>query len=181
MMERAMARCLGLAGRHAEALERLGDLQRRALRLDGEESFEYAMTTWQLAVLARRRAAPQDGLGYAQLAEQLFGKLLPDTHPIFAYIRRARADFALMQGDIALAEQLQREAIERLEVAAVLPVDLAIARAELGAILLTAGRRDAARTSLSEALPILRASLLEGENTRAVAEANARLLGLPGA
>lgn len=181
MMERAMARCMGLAGRHAEALERLGDLQRRALRLDGEASFEYAMTTWQLAVLARHMAAPDEGLGYTQLAEQLFGKLLPETHPVFAHMRRARADFALMQGDLALAEQLQREAIVRLETAAVLPVDLAIARAELAVILLAAGRRDAARASLVEALPVLRASLLESEVTRAVAEVNARLLGLPDA
>ncbi len=180
MMERAMARCMALAGLHEEALERLGDLQRRALRLDGEESFEYAMTTWQLAVLARRQADPKAGVAYTQLAEQLFGKLVSETHPVFAHMRRARADFALMQGDIALAERLQREAIAQLEAAAVLPVDLAIARAELAAILLAAGRRDAARASLGEALPILRASLLETEITRAAAEANARVLGLPG-
>lgn len=180
MMERAMARCMALAGLHAEALERLGDLQRSALRLDGEDSFEYAMTTWQLAVLARRRSAPEDGLKQTQLAEQLFTQLLPESHPVFAHMRRARADFARMQGDLVLAERLQREAIEHLQANTVLPVNLAIARAELAAILLAADRPDDARASLREALPILRASLLETEVSRAEAEVNARLLGLPG-
>src|SRR5690606_32079859 len=88
--------------------------------------------------------------------------------------------FARMQGDIARAEQLQREAIERLEVAVVLPVDLAIARAELAAILLAAGRRGEAREILTLAMPVLRDVLLPSEVNREAAEASAARLGMVG-
>jgi eukaryotic-like serine/threonine-protein kinase len=171
MLDRAQARCLALAGQHAAARERLLDLQRRALALDGEASFEYAATTWQLALVARRARDPAAGRPLLALAHGLFSTLLPDSHPLFAHTRRADAAFARMEQQAELAERRQREAIERLQATASLPVDLAIARAELAAILFEAGREAEAGPLLDATLPVLRDSLLPTEVARQAAEA----------
>jgi eukaryotic-like serine/threonine-protein kinase len=176
MLERNHARTLVLAGQHARAGERLAHLREQARTIDGEDSFEYAMTTWQSVVLARRMRDPVRGRALLAEAESRFATLVPDTHAFFAHVRRARAAFATMQGRSAEAEREQRDAIARLEAASVLPVELAVARAELAGILMQAGRRADARATLDQALPPLRATLLPQEIQRAAAEAlDARL------
>lgn len=164
------ARCLALAGQHAGAQERLAHLRQRALQLDGEDSFEYAMVTWQATLLARRMGDATTGLPLLDEAQRRLAALLPASHSVFAHVLRVRAAFAQRRGDVAQAERDQREAVARLEAAKVLPVDLAIARAELGGILYTRGDRAGARHQLDQALPILRDSVLPQEVNRAAAE-----------
>ncbi len=167
---RAEARTLGLAGEHARALAQLTDLRARAARIDGEDSGEYAMLTWQLTVLARNMHQPTIGLPLLAEAEQRWHALAPPEHPIFLHVRRARAAFALDRGDLALAERELRGAIAGFEANAAQPVDLAIARSELAATLLRQHRRAEARDLLARALPVLRETLLPGEVSRAAAE-----------
>ncbi|MEO5622358.1 MAG: protein kinase [Dokdonella sp.] len=169
-IERAQARTLGLAGEHAKALQRLADLQARALRIDGEASGEYAMLTWQLAVLARNMHRPDRGLPLLAEAERRWHALAPQDHPIFLHVRRARAAFALDRGELALAEQELRAAVAGFESSAAQPVDLAIARSELAAVCLRQGHRAEARRLLARALPVLRHAVLPTEISRAAAE-----------
>jgi tetratricopeptide (TPR) repeat protein/predicted Ser/Thr protein kinase len=176
MLERNYARTLGLAGQRARAQERLSHLRQRARELDGEDSAEYAMTTWQLMVLAKYQRDPRRGVPLLQEARMRFAALLPGDHPIFAHARRAQATFALLQGDLATAEREQRAALAAFEAAAVLPVDLAIAQAELAEIRARRGARGEARTLLDQALPVLRERLLPAEVCRAAAEALDRSL-----
>ncbi|MCI1711977.1 MAG: serine/threonine-protein kinase [Chiayiivirga sp.] len=178
MLDRNYARSLGLSGQHARAQERFMHLRQRARELDGEDSFEYAMTTWQLVVLAKYRRDPATGLALLDEARTRFAALVPAEHPVFAHAQRARAAFALMQGDLSLAESEQRAALAAFEAASVLPVDLAIARAELADIADRRGRRDEARRLIRQALPVLRDALLPTEVTRAAAEQVARRLGM---
>ena len=179
MLERNHARTLGLAGEHARAAERLTHLRQRARELDGEDSAEYAMTTWQLAVLAKYQRDPLRGRELLQEARTRFAKLLPEDHPLFAHARRTQATFALLEGNLAEAEREQRAAVAVFEGAGVLPVDLAIARAELAAVLERRGARAEARTLLDAALPVLRDRLLPAEVCRAAAERLAERLGRP--
>ena len=167
---RAEARTLGLAGEHARALAQLTKLRAHAARIDGEDSGEYAMLTWQLAVLARNMHRSDAGLPLLAEAERRWHALAPDEHPIFLHVRRARAAFALDRGDSALAERELRAAIAGFEANAAQPVDLAIARSELAAALLQQHRRAEARDLLAQALPVLRERLLPGEISRTAAE-----------
>jgi serine/threonine-protein kinase len=179
MMERNHARTLGLSGQHARAAERLTHLRERARELDGEDSGEYAMATWQLAVLAKHRRDPVRGRELLDDARARFAKLLPETHPVFLHAQRALATFAMQQDDLATAEREQRAAVAAFEAAATVPVDLAIARAELADVLARRGARAEARTLLEAALPVLRDRLLPGEVSRAAAEGVAARIGLP--
>jgi len=172
-IERQEARTLGLAGEHARALERLVDLRARAARIDGEESGEYAMLTWQLVILARNMHRPDTGLPLLDEAERRWHALAPADHPIFLHARRARAAFALDRGDVATAERELREAVAGFEAARAQPVDLAIARSELAAVELRAARREPARALLAQAMPVLRETLLPTEISRAAAERTA--------
>lgn len=175
---RSEARTLGLVGEHSRALAKLTDLRERAARIDGEDSGEYAMLTWQLTTLARNMHRPDTGLPLLAESERRWHALAPPEHPIFLHVRRARAAFALDRGDLALAEQELRGAVAGFETIAAQPVDLAIARSELAATLLRQDRRAEARTLLAQALPILREHLLIGEISRQAAERSAtRLAG----
>lgn len=180
-VERSYARCLGLAGQSGRARERLAHLRERARALDGEDSFEYAMVTWQAVVAARGARDPATGLPLLEEARLRFAALVPEQHPVFSHMRRAQAAFAAMQGDPGAAEREQRLALEAFEAAGVLPVDLAITRAELADYLLRQGRREDALGELAKALPVLREVLLPTEVSRAAAEELADTLGLPGA
>ena len=177
-IERERARTRGLAGDHARALQALTDLRARAKRIDGEDSGEYAMLTWQLVVLARTMHQPDAGLPLLAEAETRWHALVPDEHPLFLHMHRARGAFALDRGDAALAEREQRAAVAGFEAYAAQPVDLAIARSELAATLLRQQRRAEARDLLAQAMPVLRERLLPGEISRAAAEQSATRLGV---
>ena len=175
-MERNYARCLGLAGQHARAAERLAHLRQRALELDGVDAPEYAFVTWQAVVLARRMRDLAHGEPLLAEALALFSALVPQSHPVFAHAHRVRADFAALRGDPETAEREQRTALDMLEAAGVQPVDMAIARAELAAILHARGAPGKARALLDQALPVLRETLLPEEIHRTAAESLARKL-----
>lgn len=171
MLERNYARSLAFAGRFDAARERLDHLRALARQIDGADSFEFATTTWQRVVLARRMRDPATGEGLLGEARVRFAALVPEAHPVFAHMHRAEASFAQMQGDPVRAERLQRQAVASLEAASVLPVDLAIARAELAGILRQIDRRKEADALLEQALPVLRDALLPPEVHRVAAEA----------
>lgn len=175
-IERERARTRGLAGDHARALATLTDLRARAKRIDGEDSGEYAMLVWQLVVLARNMHRPDTGLPLLAEAQARWRALVSDEHPLFLHMHRARGAFALDRGDPALAERELRVAVAGFEANAAQPVDLAIARSELAAVLLRQHRRREARELLAQALPILRERLLPGEISRAAAEQSAARL-----
>jgi len=176
-IERVQARTLGLAGRAAEADARLQALRARAARLDGVDSAEYAMLTWQRVVMARRMHDPARGLPLLADARTRWGALVPASHPVLIHALRAEAAFARDRGELAHAERAAREALQRLVQAKVLPVDLAIARSELAAIRAQRADLAEARALLALALPVLRDAMLPGEIHRADAEQLARKLG----
>ncbi len=167
---RSEARTLGLSGQRAGALARLTELRTRAAHLDGEDSGEYAMLTWQLVVLARYMHQPEVGQPLLVEAERRWHALVPDTHPVFLHARRVHASFALDRGDLASAERDLRTAVDGFEKADASGVNLAIARSELAAVHLRQGRRGDARALLARALPVLRDSLLPTEISRVAAE-----------
>jgi serine/threonine-protein kinase len=174
--ERAEARTLALAGEHRRALERLTDLRARAARIEGEDSGEYAMVTWQLVVLARYMHQPDTGLPLLEEAMRRWHALAPDTHPIFLHARRARAGFALDRRDLARAERELQTAVDGFEKTKAPAIDLAIARSELAEVLLRQNRRVEARTLLAAALPVMREALLPTGVSRAAAERSATLV-----
>jgi serine/threonine-protein kinase len=179
-IERSQARTLALAGQFDRAAAMFADLRTRCARIEGEDSGEYAMLTWQLVVLARQKHDPASGLPLLAEAERRWRTLLPAEHPIFLHVRRARAAFALDNGDIATAALELEAAVAGFESGGALPIDLAIARSELAQVRLHQNRRDDARALLRQTLPVLRASLLPGEVSRAAAESLAARLGETG-
>lgn len=174
---RGEARTLGRAGQIAAAQAVLEDLRERALRLDGEDSLEYAMTIWQLTLLARQSHRPDIGLPLLQQSERLWQVLAP-THPVQLHLHRARASFALDRGDVATAARELDIAVAGFEAGSTLPIDLAITRSELAAVRLRQGDRAAARALLAQSMPVLREALLPQEISRAAAEDTAKSLGL---
>jgi len=169
-MRRSEARTLALAGEHRRALAQLEELRARAARVDGTDSIEYAMVTWQLALVERRMERPEQGVARLDEAEQLWAALVPPSHPVFANAHRYRAAFALMQRDSALAERELDAALRAFEDNHAPPIDLAITRSELADLRLRQGRSDEARALLASALPTLRDAVLPGEVSRAAAE-----------
>lgn len=178
---RNRARTLGLAGRHAEALAELTRLQDNARRDEGEDSVSYALTTWQLAVLARRMRDPQRGSALLDEATTRLAPIIGTDHIIFAHAHRLRAAFALLRGDPSTASSEIDTAIALLDQPGGVEVDLAIARAERAAISLAQGRRNTARRQLEQALPVLRDAVLPTEVNRAEAERLAKQLHLDAA
>ena len=168
-IERNLARSLGFTSRRAEAWTRLQALREQARAKDGADSFNHAFLTWQLALLASRDGDVRRGLPLLEEAVAAWSAMAPPQHPIFAHVQRARARFLQAQGDLAAAETAQRDALERLEPGAN-ATELAIARAELAAILAARGDTGQARALLQLALPVLRDAVLPGESSRAAAE-----------
>ncbi len=175
---RSEARTLGRAGQNAKARAILTDLRAQAARLDGEDSIEYAMLTWQLVLVARQMHEPDIGLAQLAEAETLWKALVPGNHAILLHMRRAHAAFALDAGDTVTAQRELDAAIAGFEANGALPVDLAIARTELAEVQRRRGDAKAARALLDQALPVLRDSLLPAEIARADAERTAAALGL---
>lgn len=178
-IRRNRARCLGLSGHRAEALAQLEALQDQSRRDEGEDSANYALTTWQLAVLARQMHDPARGEGWLEETARVFTAIVGPDHILHAHVLRVRAAFAQMRGDLTAAARDIDEAITRLEALGGIEVDVAIARAERAGINAERGRRAAARRELAQALPILRTAMLPAEVNRARAEAVASHLGLP--
>ena len=169
--ERSYANLLGLSGRVDEAHARLKRLREQARVLEGEDSFEYAINTWYLTLLAQRMGDVQAGLPLLEESAKRWPSLVPEHHVVYATSHRLRARFARMQGDLALAEREQRQALERQHKDKANPMSVAFARAELAAILFERGDKVQSRKLLQEALPPMRASLEPGHVYRVEAEA----------
>ncbi len=176
-IERSQARTFGLVGRHEEAWRILSDLRQRCRRIEGEDSGEYAMITWQLALLAGRMKDPARGLPLLDEAERLWSALVPPAHQVFAHILRVRAGFAIAKGDYADADRMLGQAIAAFEAHASSAVDLAIARSELAELREREQRPAEARELLARAMPVLRSTVLPAEVSRARAERLASRLG----
>lgn len=172
-VERSASRTLALSGEYARAREALSALRERARRIDGIGSNEYAMLTWQLVVVAREMRDAAQGLPLLEDAKRLWTSLVPPDHPIFLHMHRARATFLVAGGDLHSAEREVRLAVSGFESAGAHPIELAIARSELAAILLARGQADAARALMRLSLPTLRDRLLGGEVSRVAAERTA--------
>jgi tetratricopeptide (TPR) repeat protein/predicted Ser/Thr protein kinase len=175
---RSLARTLGLAGQDDKAWPLMQELRERCLRIEGQDSGEYAMLTWQLALLAERMGNRNLGIGLVDEAERLWSALAPPSHPLFAHVLRLRARWAVRAGDIAAAEQNLREASRILSDETASPVDLAIVRSELAQVLWRRQGKAAARDLMLAALPVLRGALLATEVNRVRAEALAAQLGM---
>jgi len=172
------ARTLAMIGQAGRAVSMLEDLRARAGRIDGEDSFEYAMVTWQLA-LAERRAQRLDGaLRLAEDTELLWSKLVPPTHKIFAYVHRLRAAVALTRDQLDVAEREFAAALATLQANSAPPVDLATVHSEQAELRRRQGRRDEARDLLASALPVMREAFLPEQLWRADAERTAAQLGM---
>lgn len=177
-IQRSQARTFGLVGKHEEAWAILGNLRLTCKRIEGEDSGEYAMLTWQLATLAGRMKDPARGLPLLDESERLWSALVPSTHPIFAHALRLRAGFAVRRRAYGEADIMLSKAIAALEIGATSPVDLAIARSELAELRRLEHRPAEARRLLGLAMPALRAALFPGEVSRARAERLAIQLGV---
>ncbi|MBZ0224062.1 MAG: serine/threonine-protein kinase [Dokdonella sp.] len=176
-LARNHARTLALAGQTSKAIEILAHLLAQAREIDGENSAEYAMVTWQRALAERRAGQIGAALADTDEAERRFVNLVPHAHPFFAHVHRLRAALAASQGELQAAEREQLTAIKQLEDAESIDIDLAIARCELAEIQHAQGRNDDAHATLAAALPRLREALLPGEVARAAAERTAKALG----
>ncbi|MEO6076928.1 MAG: tetratricopeptide repeat protein, partial [Dokdonella sp.] len=177
-MERAMARTWGLAGDHERAWKKLSELRERCREIEGEDSGEFAMLTWQLAGLAGRMKDPRRGMPMLDESQRLWSALVPPTHPVFAHVRRVRAGFAMLVNDYASADRNLVEAIGILRDGAASAVDLAIAHCELAELHVHQHRAAEARQLLRSALPVLRSTVLPAEVNRARAERLAAQLNL---
>ena len=178
-IEVTLARALGFAGRFDEAAQRMARAREAARKLDGEDSVQYAYATWQMAVLEKNMGDAGAGLPILEEAVRRWTKLAPPEHPVFTQVHRVRARFALMQGDLAVAEREQRTALARFQVTQAGPAGLAVAQAEMADILAAQGRREEARKLLLQALPVLRESVLPQEINREGAESLAKKLDVP--
>ena len=176
-IERSQARTLGLVGQYEKAWQMFADLRVRCARIEGDDSGEYAMLTWQLASLASRMKDPLRGLPLLEESERRWAALVPPTHRIFAHVRRVRAAFAMLGHAYAEADRELGEAVAAFEQGIASPVDLAIARSELAELRWREGRPQEARKLLGLAMPVLRSTLLPAEISRARAEKLASRLG----
>ncbi|MBN8481943.1 MAG: tetratricopeptide repeat protein, partial [Xanthomonadales bacterium] len=172
------ARTRAMVGDADRAIAMLEDLRERAKRIDGVESFEYAMVTWQL-VLAERRAGHVEGaLGLLDEARAAWSRVVPPGHRIFGQVHRLRAALALMQGDFDLAARESADALAVFEASGAPPVDLATVHSEQAEVLRRQGRVDEARNRLADALPVLREAYLPTQIWRVDAERTATALGM---
>ena len=177
-VERSMARTWGLAGDHERAWKKLSELRERCREIEGEDSSEFAMLTWQLAGLAARMKDPVRGMPVLDEAERLWSALVPPAHPIFMHVHRVRGGFAMLAKDYASADRQLGLALALVEAGSGSPVDLAIVRSELAELRVLQHRPAEARQLMGVALPTLRAAVLPTEVSRARAERLAAQLRL---
>ena len=179
-IERSMARTWGIVGEHERAWKKLTGLRERCREVEGEDSGEFAMLTWQLAVLAGRMRDPARGEPMLDEAQRRWSALVPDTHAVFAHARRVRAGFAILRHDYAAADRDLNEAISLLQTGSASPVDLAIARCELADLRIRQRRPVEARQLLRDGLAVLQSAVLPAEVSRARAERLATKLRIEG-
>lgn len=170
MTQRSRANTLGLSGDHAGARAQLQALRESARRLDGEDSFEYAITTWYLTQLALREGDAGRGLPLLEESMKRWPSLVGPHHKVYALSHRLRAGFARLQGDLALAEREQRAALARQTADSANPMSVAYARAELARIRFERGDEGEARKLLAQAMPLIRQSVSVQQVDRAAAE-----------
>jgi len=175
--EKWYALALIQSGRAPEGRERLLRLQARAAALDGKDSVEYFDTVWNLMRAAVMTKDVKHGEPLLAEARTRALKFVPETHPIFIEFLRSEAWFRLLRGDKAGSERVRREVLARVEASAI-PIDIAVARAELAQDLIGSGGKAEARTLLAHALPVLREHFLPQHVNRAKFEAMARTLGV---
>ena len=102
-VRRSQARTLALAGQPQAAVTALEELRDQARQLDGEDSIEYLMCTWQLALAQRYNGQLDSAERYLREAEAGFAAILPDTHMIAAHAMRQHGSLALARGQPAQA------------------------------------------------------------------------------
>lgn len=178
-VRRSQARTLALAGEPERAVSILEELREQARRLDGEDSIEYLMCTWQLALAQRRHGRLDSAERYLREAEAGFAAILPDTHMTVAHAMRQHGALALARGQPVVAADWFGRALAFMQANEAAGIDIAIARAELAAALAADGKPGPARSELGHALPVLRELLLPTEVSRDEAEQLAARLGLP--
>lgn len=170
MTRRSRANTLGLSGRQADARVQLQALRDSARKLDGADSFEYAITTWYLTQLALRAGDATQGMPLLEESMQRWPSLVSPHHKVHALAHRLRAGFARLQGDLALAEREQRAALARQGADAASPMSVAYARAELARIRFERGDKNEARRLLAQAMPLIRQSVTTQQVDRVAAE-----------
>jgi len=89
----------------------------------------------------------------------------------------ADASLDVVKAIIEEAGKFTGEVLARVEASAI-PIDIAVARAELAQDLIGSGSKAEARTLLAQALPVLREHFLPQHMNRAKFEAMARTLGV---
>ncbi|MBS0215011.1 MAG: protein kinase [Proteobacteria bacterium] len=171
------ARALRINGYATEANTILVRQQAEVRKAEGEDSENYALILREMANSAFRAGDTTHGPALVDEARRRYAKRgMPATHKQFAQFLRYDAAFVRIRGDLATAEDKQREALGRLQSVGN-PFDVAVARAELAAIRADRGDMAEARTLLAQALPVLRQSVLPQEIDRAAAEKLAKRLG----
>ncbi|MBZ0222039.1 MAG: protein kinase [Dokdonella sp.] len=177
-IERLAARAQALDGQGAAAVTALADLRERARRIDGEDSAEYANTTFQLAFAQQRTGRAAVALPLVEEAMRLWASKLPPTHKNLGLLHRLHAAIALDQGQLAIADQELSAAIAILEAGKAPASELALAQAEQAALRARQGRKDEARSLLKSALPLLREAYLPTQVGCVAAERLAHQLGI---
>ena len=175
---RLAARAQGLGGQPAKAALALADLRERARRIDGEESSEYANTTYQLAFVQQRAGNAAAAQPVAEEAQRIWARKLPPTHKNLALLHRLRAAIAFDRGQPDTADRELAAALDVLSAGDAPASDLALVQAEQARLRLRQGRRDEARDLLAAALPRLRDAFLPTQVTLADAERDAAQLGV---
>jgi serine/threonine-protein kinase len=164
--------------RTAEAKSLLGALLPRVRDAEGVDSENYALVVETMAKVELHAGDAANGQKLLDEARERYAKRgLPPAHVKFAQYLREDAAFARMRGDLAVAERLQREALQRLQSAGN-PFDVAVARAELASVRFERGDKAEARGLLALALPVMHDSVLPQQVDRAAAETLAKRLGL---
>ena len=163
-------------GRTDEAKSLLDALLSRVRAVEDVDSESYALVLEAMTESALRSGDAANGQKLLDEARTRYLKRgLPPTHVKFAQYLRKDAAFARLRGDLAMAERVQREALDRLQSAGN-PFDVAAARAELAEIRSERGDKTEARVLLVLALPVMRDSVLPQQKDRAEAEALAKKL-----
>ncbi len=174
---RLAARAQGLGGQPAKAAIALAELRERARRIDGEDSSEYANTSYQLAFAQQRAGKSGEALPIFDEARRIWARKLPPAHRNLALLARLHAAIALDHGELDLADRELAAARDVLRAGAAPASNIAIVQAEQAKLRLRQGRRDEARELIAAALPRLKDAFLPTHVSLVDAERTAAQLG----